>query len=400
MRILMILDNEFPPDIRVEKEALSLIKFGYEVIILCRTSKRKLFYEEYKSIKIYRFQINKILRNKLEGLYLILPFYRKIWEFQINKILKIHKIDILHIHDLPLCGVGAKIKKKNGCLLICDQHEYYSDWIVHTETYNKFPGNIVKIFSKWKKYEKDCLLQSDLVITIEKPLKQIYIDEVGIDSNKIVCVPNTPLKSIFNDKNVQKTIVDKYKEHFVIFYAGGLDTLRGIDIIIESLKLIQQTISNIKFVFAGKIYKGYNPIKHAEKLGVTNLIEFVGFIPVNEIPSYIAASDVCVFIPPVNRDEINKTIATKIYQFLTMKKPIIVSQAKLMKDFIISNKLGLALDDYSKENFTEMVLKLYNNLNLRKEISQHAEIILENYYWEKTIKSFLNKIISFEVKKN
>ncbi len=390
MKILMILDSEFPPDSRVEKEALSLINSGYKVIILCYTTNKKQSYENYKSIIIYRFQISKILRNKLAGLYLILPIYRKLWKYQIEKIFKIHKIDILHIHDLPLSDIGVKLKKQFGCNLVCDQHEYYSNWIVHTDTYNKFPGNIINYLSNWKKFEEDILPQSDLIISIEEPLREMYIEHIGLDPNKIICVPNTPLKSIFNEKNIKQEIKKKYKDNFVIFYAGGIDILRGINLIIESLQIIKITIPNIKFVFAGKIFKGYNPLKHAEELEVNNLIEYLGFLPIEEIPSYIASSDVCVFIPPVNREEINRTIATKIYQYLVMKKPIIVSQAKLMQEFVISNKIGLVLDEYSIENFSEKVLKFYNSSDLREKCSKNADSILKGYYWEETSEILIN----------
>jgi len=397
MRILMILDGEFPYDDRVEKEAISLIKAGYKVVLLCYTTTKQASYENYISIDIHRFSINKIVRNKLFGLYLMIPFYRKLWEYQIKKILKIHKIDILHIHDLPLCNIGVKLKKQFGFKLVCDQHEYYSNWIVHTKTLNKFPGNVIKRFSNWKKFEKDYLSQSDLVITIEEPLRKIYIKKIGIDPNKIICVPNTPLKSIFNANNIKQEIVKKYQKHFVIFYAGGVDILRGIDILIESLLLIKSSIPNIKFVFAGKIYKGYNPLKHAEKLGVTDLVEYLGFLPIDEIPSYIASTNVCVFIPLANREEINRTIATKIYQYLVMKKPIIVSQAKLMQEFVISNKIGLVLDEYSIENFSEKVLEFYNSSALRDKCSKNAELILKSYYWEETSKVLIdmyNEIIN------
>ena len=41
MRILMVLENQFPDDERVEKEALSLIKAGHEVHLLCATLKKE-----------------------------------------------------------------------------------------------------------------------------------------------------------------------------------------------------------------------------------------------------------------------------------------------------------------------------------------------------------------------
>ena len=40
-RIGMILEKQFPPDIRVEKEAKALIKGGYEVYLLCCKGGRK-----------------------------------------------------------------------------------------------------------------------------------------------------------------------------------------------------------------------------------------------------------------------------------------------------------------------------------------------------------------------
>ena len=35
MKIGMILDQEFPPDPRVQNEAISLIKAGHEVFLFC-----------------------------------------------------------------------------------------------------------------------------------------------------------------------------------------------------------------------------------------------------------------------------------------------------------------------------------------------------------------------------
>ena len=42
MKILMVLENQFPDDERVEKEALSLIKAGHEVHLLCATLKKNV----------------------------------------------------------------------------------------------------------------------------------------------------------------------------------------------------------------------------------------------------------------------------------------------------------------------------------------------------------------------
>ena len=61
MRIGMILDAVFPPDPRVENEAVSLIKAGHEVFLFC------LHYgQQNPSEVINGIQVKRFLSNKLE----------------------------------------------------------------------------------------------------------------------------------------------------------------------------------------------------------------------------------------------------------------------------------------------------------------------------------------------
>ena len=59
LKVGMILDQDFPPDDRPEKEALSLINAGYEVHLLCYTATQKALKENYKGI-----QKDKVIRLK------------------------------------------------------------------------------------------------------------------------------------------------------------------------------------------------------------------------------------------------------------------------------------------------------------------------------------------------
>ncbi len=396
MKVLMILDKEFPPDERVEKEATSLIKAGFDVFILCLDFNKRMHFEIYKNIKVVRIKINKFLRNKLFGLFLILPVYRLLWQNRIIKVVKDNNIEILHIHDLPLSDIGLKLKKRMNLKLVCDQHEYYSNWIVNVASYNTFFGKIIKSFSNWEKYEKKCLSQADLVITVEEPLKLCYIQEVKILPEKIITLPNTPNKDVFNICKVDQNIINKYKNKFVIFYAGGIDTLRGINVILESLIDLKKTIPNILFVIAGTVYKGYNLGKNVKKFGVEDLIDFVGWIPLVKLPSYIYASTVCVFTPPSTWKEINQTVATKIYQYIAMEKPIIVSQAKMMKQFVLENKIGFAIKDMDSMDFTNKVLKLYQNKQVLDVFAENSRKIKHKYCWEDTVDILIQRYNLFK----
>jgi glycosyltransferase involved in cell wall biosynthesis len=389
MKILMILDGEFPPDERVEKEAISLINEGNNVSILCLNYGKQTVEELYKGIHIHRIRINRSIRNKLLGTYLILPFYRLIWRRSILRLLAKFPADIIHIHDLPLSDIGVSLGKSHGLKVVCDQHEFYSNWIVNTAHYNTFLGTIVKSFSNWKKYEKTNLSKADLVITVEEPLRKIYISEVGINPEKIIVTPNTPSVSVFNREQIDHDIIEKYRENFMIFYAGHLDILRGIDTVIESLPLLRDSIPGLKFVFAGQFTeKYYNPLKYIEKLGVADLTEYLGWKPLSVLPSYIAASDVCIHVPPAISLEVNSSVATKIYQYIVMWKPVIVGQARMMRQLVEDHRIGMSIKESDPQDLADKIKLLYTKPSLLKEYSENARKIAPNYTWEVTSRPF------------
>lgn len=389
MKILMLLDGEFPPDERVEKEAISLINEGNNVSILCLNYSNQATEESYKGIHIHRKKINRSIRNKLLGTYLITPFYRIIWRRSILKLLAKFPADIIHIHDLPLSDIGVRFGKSRGLKVVCDQHEFYSNWIVNTAHYNTFTGTIVKSFSNWKRYEKTNLRKADLVITVEEPLRKIYISEVGINPEKIIVTPNTPSVSVFNQQQIDQDIIEKYRENFMIFYAGHLDILRGIDTVIESLPLLRDSIPGLKFVFAGQFTgKYYNPLKYIEKLGVADLTEYLGWKPLSILPSYIAASDVCIHVPPAISLEVNSSVATKIYQYIVMWKPVIVGQARMMRQLVEDNRIGMSIKESDPQDLADKIKLLYTTPSLLKEYSENVRKIAPKYTWEETSRSF------------
>ncbi len=385
----MLLEGEFPPDDRVEKEALSLMSEGHQVSIACYTRKNRPAFEDYKGIQLYRMPISK-LEYKISAACLVLPHYFLIWRKFVSQLFADQSFDVIHVHDLPLASVGYYFSKKYKLKLVCDQHEFYSNWIIHTAHYNTPLGKIVKALSPWKSYEKKYLSLADLVITIEDPLRSSYLNEVGLPAEKVICLPNTPSKKVFENESFDEEILNRFKNRFVLFYAGGIDILRGLDVAIQSLPELKKEIPNVLLLLCGKIVKPYEPIELANKLGVRHQIHFDGWSPVEKLPTYIKASDLCLFTPPANRDEINRTIATKIYQYLQMERPVIVGQAKLMKDFVINNGIGYAIDETSTKEFVETVLEFHRNKTDEEErIRQNCRKIKAGYLWEETVQELL-----------
>jgi len=388
MKILMVLEVDFPPDDRVEKEAISLIEEGHEVDIACYTTSGKLSVEVYKGIRIIRKPITRFIL-KSSAACLIVPFYFHFWKKFLTELLKKEAYATVHVHDLPLSKVVYNLAREYNLKVVFDQHEYYSNWIVHTAHMQKGLGKFVNFLSNWRSYEKKYLPKADLVITVEEPLRQEYITKAGIDPVKIINAPNTPLEKVFNRNNVHLEIAEKYNGQYILFYAGGLDRLRGLEIPIKALQQLKSKIPNLKLILAGKLSKGFDLFDLAEKLDVTDVIEYHSWIESNLIPSYLAVTKIGFFTPPGNRDEIHNTIATKIYQYLAMNVPVIVSNVRLMKQFIEEHGIGYVVNNES--DFAEIVLDLYNHPDKREELVNNSKKYNKTFTWEKTIRILLEK---------
>src|SRR3970282_2311733 len=101
MRIGMILDKTFPPDPRVENEAISLINEGHEVFLFCLKYGKNEGDVLVKGIQIKRYQSNK-LEYKLSALAYTIPLYTYLMRYKIGHFLKKYKIDAIHIHDMRI----------------------------------------------------------------------------------------------------------------------------------------------------------------------------------------------------------------------------------------------------------------------------------------------------------
>lgn len=384
MRVLMLLEHNFPPDDRVEKEALSLIDSGFEVHLACVARNDNFLEEEnYKGIFIHRQNIS-LLMHKFSAAILILPFYSWYWKKFLIKLQKRFSFKAIHVHDLPLSRVGYYFKKNFGIKLICDQHEFYSNWIIHTSHYNTFPGKIIKLLSNWTAFEKKYLGKADLIITVEEPLRELYLKKYHFNPDRVIKLPNTPLKKLFNAEKIDQNIVDRYKNNFVLTYIGAIDSLRGLDLAIEAMVEIRKKIPNVRMLLVGRPVKPFDPVRLSKYFNVDDIVECIGWQEIDKIPSFIAASDICFFTPQVNRDEIKMTIATKIYQYIAMGKPIIVSSADLMRDFVELNKLGFALTENNSKDFFEKVIQIYSNPDMTSQMEEKGISLSESHFWETT----------------
>ncbi len=384
MNIGMILDNEFPPDPRVENEAVSLIQAGFKVYLFCLDYKHNQKpIESIKGIQVYRFKVPKFLYS-LSALAYTIPLYHLFLFTGIYKFIKKNKIEKIHIHDMQIARSVFWVNKFFGLSTILDLHENRPAIMKYYNHVNTFLGKLLISPSTWKKFEFKYIKKADHVITVTQKAADYYVQQIQLPSNKFSAVPNTVQKSFYLDYTIDNDIISSLKDSFTLLYLGDTGIRRGLLTVFESLKILIPSIPNIKIVIVGKSKDDATLKNYVKDNHYQPYVEFEGWQNFDLFQSYILAAD--IGICPIHKNlHHDTTYANKIFQYMALGKPIIVSNCTSQQDIVEKNNCGLVFSDKNAKDFAEKIITLYRQPALRTEMGKNgAQAVKDTYNWDNT----------------
>ena len=390
MKILMVLESDFPPDERVENEIKVLLSLGYEVGIVCYNRKDAPARDRYLSALIFRIKISKPL-IKLSALALTIPLYFSFWKKHLIILRDEYKYDLLHVHDLPLISVGYKIARLFGIPIISDLHENRPEIMKMYKHVTSFPGKYLISIKRWQRFQQKYTKLVDKVILVTEDAKRYYVSNYRLQQEKIAVFPNyvnlETMKKIKTDQELSK----KYRGKVMIVYIGETGFRRGTFTIIEAAKLLFEQ-EEIHFVIVGKSKDQHQLRKMIRDIGLEN-VELTGWLPFEKTMSYVKAAKMGLS-PLLRNIHHDTTYANKLFQYMAFSKPVIVSDCPAQAKIVKREKCGLVFKAGDASDLANKVLKLLDQkkrgrlaVNARKAVRQRynfeeAAVGLEELYRE------------------
>lgn len=382
MRIGMILDKPFPPDPRVENEAASLVKNGFEVYLFCLKYKdSRPDNESINGFHVKRYVSNK-LTYKLSALAYTFPFYSNMLSKQIAHFLLSNDIDVIHIHDIRIADAVFRANDKLNLPTVLDLHDNLPEIMKYYPHVQNFPGNMLISPKKWKKKEEEFIHLVHEVIVVSHEFKEEILTRTKIPERKIKVVPNTVTRSFYKNFKRDENIISKYRDDFVILYVGDTGIRRGLLTAIEAVPRIKESVSNVKLVIVGSSSADIILKQKAKELKVEEYVDFQGWRDVSLFPSYILSS--AMGISPLYKN-IQHDVAypNKIFQYMSFAKPVLVSNATAQKTIVNDTKSGLVHLEKDEKDFADKVLELYRDKILRDTMGKNGKKFIETQFcWE------------------
>ena len=197
--------------------------------------------------------------------------------------------------------------------------------------------------------------------------KERLMKNFSVDKSNISIIPHGNFNYITNfdvDIDLLPSKVSELAERPTMLAFGLIREYKRLDIAIEALAIVQETVPDAALLVAGdsrtEMSKYYNLI---HELGLeSDVLFFTEYIPDELVPSVFELADVCVF----PYEEIDQSGAALLAA--TLGKPIVANEIAGFKDIVIPEETG-KLVDKDPEELATAVSQILLDPKLRKRLA-------------------------------
>jgi glycosyltransferase involved in cell wall biosynthesis len=382
----MIVHAHYPlGEPRVEREAQALIHGGYEVDVLCLRSEKEFAFEVVDGVNIYRLPVK---RDKSRGRVAQLLEYLAFFVQVFLRLLSLHprrKYKTLQVHNLPdFLVFSTLIPKLSGARVILDLHDLMPEFFAGTynQNMNSLPVRILK-FQEWISCQ-----YADHVITVTDLWRGTLIER-GVPAHKASVVMNVANGHIF--KSDEPKPAPNGDHRFKLIYHGTLSQHYGIDLLLQAVSQLKETIPQIHLTVHGRGEYLQNLRDLAKELRLNGQVTFsTNLLPMTDLPAFIGQAD--LGIVPYRRDIFTDGILpTKLMEYTALHVPVIAARTPAIEAYFDENMVQyFPAEDVNA--LCKEIIYLHNHPDRLKQISAESNKFNEKYSWDNIAGEYLKLV--------
>ncbi len=372
-KISMLLTNAFMPDPRPYREALSLIRAGYEISIICWDRGENLAKEEtIDGIEVKRLFVRSADDNVMRRVFAL----SIIWVRMLSCLFK-EKPDIVWCHDFDTLPVGLMFRVLKRNRVMFDSHEVYSKML-----YGNIPGWLKRFVGF---LERALIKKADGVIVTCSAMEGLYS---SLGAGKITVVGNYKDPALFRipgDVLERERKALGIKNELVICYIAKL----GRERIIGPLLEIVGEDEGIFLILGGDGYQ--RPLAEIAARDCPR-VKYLGYVAANRVPLYTALADLVYYGYDKNSGMAEYCNPNKLFEALAAGKAFIGGDFGQMGKIVKEEGCGVALEEFDKESIKKAVERMKDRGALRAFQENARRAGLEKYDWSRAEERLLEAV--------
>ena len=210
----------------------------------------------------------------------------------------------------------------------------------------------------------------------QAPQDKIAIISPGVDLQRFQPIPQHEAIDTIALPRDRKTII----------FAGRIEPLKGIDTLLEAIKLLQdccqETVNKVRVGIIGGDPWAENPADEMARLksmrvdlGLEELVTFLGAKDQSALPDYYAAAEMVVM--PSHYE----SFGLVALEAMAMGTPVIASEVGGLAYLVRDGETGFHVPSHDSAALADRIDTLLNDKSLRDEFGAQARRHAENYAW-------------------
>lgn len=383
MVICKIWDADYPWDVRVEKVCHSLQQ-RHQVHLICGNTSRRPTYEEQTGIYIHRLPYLPKYLGKLNKVVGFPVFFNPLWLFTIWRVVRRSRAEMILVRDLPLVLAALMVGRWFGIPIVLDNAENYPAMLRDRLKYTPIGplGRLIRHPAGARLVERLSIRLVDHMIVVVEESRDRLI-QAGAQSYRLTVVRNTPRLGQWEPRDDSQALARR-RPGINLVYLGNVDGWRGIDVAIRAVRYLKDAgrLARLSVIGGGPMIQCLREL--AFQLGVTDRVTFMGHLPLNikntfsQIQSIMHQSHIGL-IPHYATDAWNSTIPNKLFDYMLLGLPVVVSDAKPTARIVRAEGCGEVFRDRDVVDLARCVMALKDpQVRRRKGIKGQAAI--HKYY--------------------
>jgi len=309
----------------------------------------------FKGLNVHHFDVQKILGADSWGFFKF-GLNSMVYVSVLSKLVRRIKPDVLNGHFIPTYGLWSALSFYHPFLLTV----WGSDILV-----------LPKQLRTGRPITRFVLKRADAVIVDSVVQKEAAIN-FGCDPQKIVSFPWAVNLGRFNPKvsgeRIRKSL--GWEENQIVFCMRWHKPIYGVKYLLYAVPEIIKEHPDARFMIGGcgpqtDEFKGF-----VAKKGLEKYVKFVGKVPHEEMPEYMAACD--IYVSPSFSDG----TSASLLEAMACSKPVVVSDIPGNLEWIMNGKNGFTVPTAEVKALTDSILALLQDEGLREEFgAKNWEIV-------------------------
>jgi glycosyltransferase involved in cell wall biosynthesis len=235
----------------------------------------------------------------------------------------------------------------------------------------------------WKlarRLELEAYAACDVLVCVSEGLRQAVIRDLPIPASKVIVSEIAVDTRVFDPST---TTAHSTSSDFTIGFAGRLYSWTGLEILFHAIaELDAEDRSRTHLFVVGEGEAGPSLRRLAAELDLEDRVHFIGQVPMDEVPAYIAGFDLG-YVAPTPVDPLGMYFSPlKLLEYLAMERPVLASDHQGLMSIVEEGETGFVFEPGDIESLKAAIRRARLSANGFADLGRRGrEIVQAGHTW-------------------